>query len=188
MDIYYDTEFIDAPPVVKFLSIGMVREDGKEYYAVNSSLYIIGEAARIPWLLTNVLSYLPLANPIDSYAPQWDESHSDYVHVKPVHQIAKEVRNFILEVPNPSLWAWFAAYDHLMLSQLYGKMLDIPSGIPQRTNDVVQEAERLGSPYVPHMPGHDSHHPLSDAREVKYRREWLQALEIERIERYGNHF
>jgi len=161
---------------VGLLSIGMVREDGKEYYAIHKDAYIIQAAAENWWLNTNVLKYFPLEQPIDSKAPSWDQFHPDYKHVKNKDKIAIEVANFIREVPSPSLWAWFAAYDHLMLSQLYGRMLDIPNGIPQRTNDVAQEAERL-KVRVPSVTDSRRHLALDDAREVKFRREWLKEYE-----------
>jgi hypothetical protein len=41
MEVYYDTEFLDVPPVVSLLSIGMVREDGKDYYAIADDLNAI---------------------------------------------------------------------------------------------------------------------------------------------------
>lgn len=180
MEVYYDTEFIDTGSVVHLLSIGMVTENGKEYYAINNDPRILRLAAMNPWLKENVLAYFPLATPIDINSPYWDDSHEDFHYVKNVRQIAKEVHQFILDVPNPSLWAWFSAYDHLMLSQLYGKMIDMPPGIPQRTNDVAQEAERLGNVKLPRIYGKYEHNALYDAWDVKYKREWLQAYEIEK--------
>jgi len=43
------------------------------------------------------------------------------------------------------------------------------------TCDLKQEAERLGNPELPSMPGVTEHNALSDAREVRYRAEWLAA-------------
>jgi len=174
MEIYYDTEFLDTGSSVFLLSIGMVAQDDRTYYAIVNDMYLIKRAAMVPWLRENVLAHFPLAQPIDPKSPWWDESHPDFFNVKSRVTIAREVQQFVYDTANPSLWAWFAAYDHLMLSQLYGKMIDMPPGIPQRTNDIAQEAERLGSNVrVPHMPGLEAHNALSDAKEVKFRREWL---------------
>lgn len=179
MKIYYDTEFLDDGRLVRLISIGMVREDGKTYYAVNSDLMLMITAAQHPWLKEHVLSSLPVfykkdaANIKSSSIPIWDHYHPDFKYVKPKDVIALDVAEFIRAVYDPSLWAWFAAYDHLVLSQLYGRMIDIPPGIPQRTNDLAQEAERLNLS-LPHMPGVKSHNALEDAREVKWRMEWLE--------------
>lgn len=34
MNIYYDTEFIENGTTIELLSIGMVRENGQEYYGI----------------------------------------------------------------------------------------------------------------------------------------------------------
>ena len=60
--------------------------------------------------------------------------------VKPRHVIACEVRDFILstgpEVPHVELWADWGAYDHVALCQLWGRMIDLPEGVPMWTNDL----------------------------------------------------
>lgn len=64
---------------------------------------------------------------------------------KPKQQIADEVGEFLTSGKEvPELWAYFSAYDHVALAQLWGRMVNLPSGIPMRTNDVRQEMERLG--------------------------------------------
>jgi hypothetical protein len=173
MDIYYDTEFLENGETIRLISIGMVREDNQEYYAVVDDLELIKDAAKHPWLRANVLPYLPLAKPIDPKFPVWDESHPDYANVKSRSEIAKEVLAFVVEYANPSLWAYFASYDHVVLAQLYGRMIDMP--FVQRSNDVVQEMERLN--YNPGRKNDSRHNALADAREVKWMREKIQMYE-----------
>src|SRR5690349_5632203 len=98
MRIYFDTEFIDTGDRIHLLSIGMVREDGKEYYAVNQNLNLMFEASYDPWLTKNVLSSLPVViDRSDSLLPvNWDIHHSDYTAIKQKSQIAKEVAEFCL--------------------------------------------------------------------------------------------
>jgi hypothetical protein len=42
-------------------------------------------------------------------------------------------------------------------------MIDLPDGVPMFTNDLKQEAVRLGSPVMPEQ-GQGEHHALADAR------------------------
>lgn len=177
MKIFYDTEFLENGVTIKPISIGMVREDGKEYYGVFNDENTIISAARDPWLKENVLSSLPLVKPVDWVHPVWDETHPDFLSIKGKNAIAIEVARFIQETPNASLWAWFGAYDHVLLAQMYGKMIHLPYGIPMRTNDVAQEVERMGNVRVPSMPGTTVHNALSDAREVAWRYRWLREQE-----------
>lgn len=156
----------------------MVAEDGRELYRVVYNENTLMAAARDPWLKENVLSSFPLAQPIDAAYPQWDESHPDFENIHTITKIAIDVHKFIIETPRPSLWAWYGAYDHVFLAQLFGKMIQLPPGVPMYTNDLMTEVERLGRPYVPEMPGRTHHNALSDAKEVKWRRQWLKDYEV----------
>lgn len=179
MKIYYDTEFIDTGDWIHFLSIGMVREDGREYYAVNQNLNFMIEASYHPWLVKNVLSSLPvIVNKNDPFFPvEWDTLHSDIIHVKPKAVIAEEIREFCLSASTlPELWAWYAAYDHVVLSQIFGRMLDLPADMPMYTNDLKQELTRLGSPRYPEQVSGE-HNALEDARWNRLLGEYLAKLD-----------
>ena len=56
MRYFYDTEFIDNGRIIDLISIGVVAEDGREYYAV--SIEFDPESAG-RWVRTNVLPKLP---------------------------------------------------------------------------------------------------------------------------------
>lgn len=158
-EIHYDCEFLENGSTIDLISIGMVREDGAEYYAVSEDMPF-GPISRHPWLMQHVMPSLPVRV---GHADPWDRGHKDFRHVKPRGQIANEVRRFILGVPNPQLWAWYGAYDHVALCQLWGRMIDLPTGVPMWTNDLKQEAERLGNPRLPEQPAGE-HNALADAR------------------------
>lgn len=189
MKIFYDTEFLEDGRTIDLISIGLVAEDGREYYAVSSD----ADWERIrthDWLIRNVVPALPVTgrNALETYLSVPSNSYPkpplsllgpDLTdsRVKPRQVIANEVRDFILAAPDPQLWAWYAAYDHVVLCQLWGTMISLPAGVPMWTCDLKQEAERLGNPDLPAMPGATEHDALSDAREVKYRYEWLAVLD-----------
>jgi 3' exoribonuclease, RNase T-like len=173
--ICYDAEFIEDGRTIGLISIGMRAEDGREYYAVNRDM----PKRRIrkhPWLMANVVPSLPKAHgDWNLYMPRrWLFNYSDPC-VKPRHLIAREIRDFILAEPDPQLWAWYGAYDHVVLCQLWGTMMDLPEGVPMWTNDLKQECERLGNPDLPPMPGAVEHNALHDAREVLFRLQWLRS-------------
>jgi hypothetical protein len=186
MRIFYDTEFLESGPAepVRLISIGMVRDDGREYYAVSDEATkrpLAGMIRKNDWLMANVVPALPKAHgDWNLYQPRrWLFNYSDPC-VKPRPVIANEVREFILgsdpsgAVPHVELWADWAAYDHVALCQLWGRMIDLPDGIPMWTHDLRQELERSGGEkQVPSMPGIRAHNALDDAREVKFRYEWL---------------
>lgn len=162
--IWYDAEFLERGPQhpVDLVSIGAVREDGAEYYAVVLDADWDGVREH-EWLMENVVPSLPG----EWIGGQWhlDQSHPS---VKFRDVIAQEMEAFVLERPDPELWAWYGAYDHVVYCQLWGRMSTLPEGMPRWTNDLRQEAHRLGNPRLPEQAaGH--HNALMDARHNKVR-------------------
>jgi hypothetical protein len=181
MRIFYDTEFLEDGHTIELISIGVVTEDGREYYAVNRHM----PKRRIrkhEWLMANVVPGLPKPHgDWNLHMPRtWLFNYRDPA-VKPVAQIADEVRDFILgtdpnELPHVELWAWYGAYDHVALAQLWGPMINLPEGIPMWTNDLRQEAERLGvAKSMPEQPV-GVHNALADARHNLIRARYLDSL------------
>ena len=186
-NVYYDTEFIDNGVTIDLVSIGMVsllpRPD--ELYCIVADDRVIDRVTRHPWLATNVLPHLPVKYTLnqdgvtytrDGSAYQtikywsWDEQHPDFKHVMPRSMIRDKVRAFVLSRADPQLWAWYGAYDHVALAQLFGSMVDLPNGIPMWTNDLKQECVRLGNPRMPAQP-ENAHNALADAA-------WLAAAHM----------
>lgn len=182
MRLFYDTEFLEDGKTIELISIGMVAADGREYYAVSSDLPV-ARILRHRWLKANVWPHLPLRGYKPS--PQMNAAQvSDGVldmrdtRVKPKWVIANEVREFIQATPDVEMWAFYAAYDHVVLCQLWGAMVDLPDGVPMYTHDLKQECDRLGNPPLPEQA--DRHHnALADARHVKVMAEALATLETQ---------
>src|SRR3954452_20841080 len=103
MRFFYDGEFGVTAPEITLVSIGAVAEDGREYYAVSSEF---DPMAVHPWVRDNVLPQLPAA-------ATW----------KPGVTIREELLAFLGQ--EPVLWAWYGAYDHVALCQLWGGMADL---------------------------------------------------------------
>lgn len=190
MKIYYDTEFIEDGRTIELISIGMVAEDGREYYAVNRD----APWKRIrehEWLMANVVPHLPRG--FGEARQHWPKHqlvdvNDERVKARPL--IAAEVSRFLLgedlyNRPDLELWAWYGAYDHVVLAQLFGRMIDLPAGVPMWTNDVRQECARLDDPKMPEQTG-TAHNALDDARHVKVMHDYLfeygRNLDAARIE------
>ncbi|WP_228981426.1 3'-5' exoribonuclease [Streptomyces sp. DH12] len=174
--VFYDCEFLEDGRTIDLISIGMVREnDGAELYLVNRDMPI-RKIRKHPWLMKNVVPGLPRAHG-DRILHMPKSWLFDYAHpaVQPRDVIASRVRRFITDTPDPQLWAWYGAYDHVVLAQLFGRMIDLPTGIPMWTNDLRQEAERLGNPQLPEQPD-GLHNALADARHNLARARFLDQL------------
>jgi hypothetical protein len=114
------------------------------------------------WLMEHVVPHLPTVRVLDDERWHLAREHHD---VKPRRQIADEVRDFLYGVGEEmELWGYYSSYDHIAMSQLWGRMIDRPSYIPMITLDVQQEAQRLGlTASLPAQP-RDLHNALADAR------------------------
>ncbi len=148
---FYDCEFIEDGRTVELVSIGMVDEYGREFYAVSTEF----DASRaVPWVRRNVLDKLP--SPADR---AWRSRE----------RIRDELYDFLVEPLRAGngeeleLWAWYAAYDHVALAQLWGAMPALPREIPRFTKDLRQLWDDRGRPRLPNADA-ARHDALVDAR------------------------
>lgn len=174
MRIYYDTEFIEDGQVIDLVSIGMVAEDGREFYAVSSE-FDQRKLLKDPWLRENVWPSLPTTEPKQyrDGLPPHGQLDLDHPAVRSRAQIAQAVAEIIRATPGVELWAWYGGHDHVALCQLWGRMVDLPAGVPKFTNDLRQEVARLGNPPLPEQ-AEGRHHALADARHLKTMAESLE--------------
>jgi hypothetical protein len=173
MKIYMDWEFLEDGETIAPISVALVREDGREYYAVFADMPV-SRIMKHDWLRANVVPSLPIIRhdgirPLRK--PFLDGSHPD---VKSTSRIRSGVCQFIVDTPSVELWGWYSAYDHVCLAQLFGRMIDLPTGIPMWTNDLKQEHLRLGEPRLPEQES-GVHNALADARHIKVMAEHLTA-------------
>ncbi|WFE29495.1 polyadenylate-specific 3'-exoribonuclease AS [Solwaraspora sp. WMMD791] len=148
---FYDCEFIEDGRIIDLVSIGVVDEHGREFYAVSTEF----DAARaIPWVRRNVLDKLP--SPAD---PAWRSRE----------RIRDELYEFLVAplrdgtADELELWAWYAAYDHVALAQLWGAMPALPRPVPRFTKDLRQRWDDAGRPALPTAVA-ERHDALVDAR------------------------
>lgn len=154
MKYFYDTEFYEDGERIHLISIGIVAEDGRELYAENSD-FDWGIVPPDHWIQANVRPHL---QGISTLCKK--------------HEIARYVKEFICN--NPSDWTtnrlygYYVAYDHVVLAQLFGRMVDMPYGMPWFSNDLKQMIEadphRLGNVADAIKYEGTQHHALTDAR------------------------
>ncbi len=147
MRYFYDTEFIDNGRTIELISIGVVAEDGREYYACSTE-FNPEQAGR--WVRTHVLPKLP-----SPASQRWRSRR----------RIREDLEEFLgIDSDEPiELWAWVAAYDHVALCQLWGPMTSLPKQITRFTRELRQFCVDSGCPRMTPRP-RDTHDALVDAR------------------------
>ena len=129
MRFFYDCEFIEDGTTIDLVSIGVVDENGREFYAVSTEF---DRDRAIDWVRSTCSTKLP--SPAD---PAWRSRA----------RIRDELLAYLLEPGEPiELWAWMASYDHVVLAQLWGDMRALPRQIPRFTHELRQLWEAAGSP------------------------------------------
>jgi len=148
---FLDTEFIEAGPSFPLilLSVGLVSEDGREFYVVNEDAPL--ELAN-DWVKANVLPHL--GGPKVS-----------------IRQIAPGIIHWLTD-PKPEFWGYYADYDWVVFAQLFGTMMDLPGGWPMYCRDIKQLCDSLGNPRLPEQSATE-HNALNDARWNKQAYEFL---------------
>lgn len=152
MRFFLDTEFMESGHLfpITLLSIGIVAEDGREFYAVNSEAsYTIAN----DWVKANVIPHL---------GRERQMRHVDIGHA---------IIAFVGE-GKPEFWGYYADYDWVVFAQLFGMMIDLPKGWPMYCRDIKQWCDQLGNPKLPKQESIE-HNALQDARWNKLAWEFL---------------
>ena len=150
MRFWFDTEFIEDGRTIDLLSIGIVSEDGREFYCE----FDVDHRRASQWVRDNVIAHLT-GEPVYSRAVA-----------------AKLITEFMGD--KPEIWAYYADYDWVALCQLFGTMMYLPKGWPMYCRDLKQLCDESGNPKLPEQ-GKGEHHALADARWTREAWLWLQA-------------
>lgn len=152
MNFFLDTEFYEHGNrnygliTLELISIGIVAEDGREFYAESADF----DWKHVPldhWLQDNVRPHLE----------PWDWARPSLV-------IAEGIRRFV--GGHPRFYGWYCDYDWVVFCGLFGRMLDLPRGFPRYMRDLKQDADRLGV-RADHIVSEVAHNALHDARQVR---------------------
>lgn len=168
MRYYIDTEFIEDGPEhpLRPISIGIVSEDGREFYAVLSDTWDPAQANG--WVRENVLPFL-------ENGPR-----------RTREQVRQEILRFLGEDARPEFWADYGAYDWVVFCQLFGTMCDLPKGWPMFVMDFQQRLRAHyaatgypGDHILPRLPVRTPHNALQDALELQYQMRWLEGQQCQ---------
>ena len=230
MKYFYDTEFLEGPqtksllglpvgktpPTIDLISIGIVSEDEREYYAVskefnlkeawnqfdlkiNKAFPIGPEYYKVYWIRENILkpiyyewvdksesftykNFKRLLNKYGKTRKEIKKEVFDFVNpnlgwpitsysssdLKEGGYLYEEFEKHNVEgidgryVAQPEFYGYYADYDHVVLSWLFGKMIDLPSGFPMYTKDLKQMLDVFPNTEKPKQT--NSHNALADAK------------------------
>lgn len=128
---------------IHLISVGIAGPNKAPYYAINKNFK--KRYANV-WVRENVLKMLPASK----------SARTDY---KTIPEIKKDILEYFgckwhtqascancgrwIAPEGIELYGYFSAYDHVMLSTLFGTMINLPGNFPMYTRDLKQEMDRL---------------------------------------------
>jgi len=182
---FMDCEFIEDGHTIDLISIGIVCEDGREYYAQSvefdrhaASRWVLENVfphlAMCPWTVPNkVLSgtYYIDAELRSHKKGQCVDQHRGLVHNCPWRtreQLKRDIQVFFNPSDGIELWGWCAGYDWVAFCQLFGTMMDVPKGYPHYVHEFQQVLDERGISDEELPKQEDGlHNALADARHLK---------------------
>lgn len=145
---FIDTEFAEtggsSHPTIDLISIGLVSDDDREYYAESSEFSLSNCNG---WVIENVLPRL---------GPQEQRKRRP--------QIKEEIIAFIGDDPDVEFWGYYSDYDWVVFCWLFGTMMHLPKGFPMLCMDLQQAWIREGKPPIKPPDPENEHNALADAR------------------------
>ena len=148
---FFDTEFIEYGPdgknkgTIDLVSIGIVSEDGGEYYAIHDGF----DSSRAnEWVKANVLTKL-----------------EEEITRKSSAQIRKDILEFVGFDKNPEFYAYFCAYDWVVFCWIFGTMSELPEHFPMWCRDIKQimSQNNITRDQLPSQDEDGHHNALEDA-------------------------
>lgn len=172
MKVFFDTEFTGLHQHTTLISLGMVAEDGREFYA---ELTDYNETQVDPWIKENVLAHLML-----NQWPKGTVRWGDGCRVRyrgPAFTLGEYAKTWLNQVSGGKLvemWGDCMAYDWVLFCQLYGGAMKIPEFISIYCRDLATMFEQCGlDPDLGRMTysgvrGVAQHNALEDAHVIRH--------------------
>lgn len=145
MRYFLDAEFINERECFELVSLGVVSEDGRELYGVNTE-------ARTEYASAFMRAHV-LPSLLDTY-------HAERVVMGSPVQLAIALSWFINPYQRNQFWGYHGAYAWVLMTRLFRGH---PTGWPRSCFELKQRWVELGYPALPAKP-EGLHHALVNAR------------------------
>ena len=162
MNYYLDTEFHEyfkqprllgfkvgkSIPTIDLISIGIVSDDGREYYAVSRD-FDVKAAWDDKWLQENVLFPIFCEHVHGDTRNQVEFSESGMKWVvakygKARKEIVDGIISFVGKDINPNFHAYYGSYDWVVTCWIFGRMINLPERFPMLPTDLKQMMNERG--------------------------------------------
>lgn len=124
--IFFDTEFTGLHKDTTLISIGLISEDGKTFYA---ELNDYDKSQVDEWLQENVIQNLMYHKNETLIIKQPACWSKDYVIKHNKENVAKALKSWLSQWDKVEIWSDCLSYDWVLFNDLFGHAFNIPSNV-----------------------------------------------------------
>ena len=133
MRLFFDTEFTGLRKNTTLISIGIVAEDGRQFYAELTD-YNLDQCD--DWIRKNVLRNLYNREPLE------DQPYVENFHIGDKKVIGLALRNWLKQFDYVQFVSDVCHYDFVLLIDLFGEALNLPNNVNPACHDINQDIAR----------------------------------------------
>lgn len=134
LKIFFDTEFTGLHKDTTLISIGLISEDRRTFYAELKD-YDLDQCD--DWISNNVLNHLNM------YKSENDRIYIPNYHVGTKDEIAIALSNWFKQFNDVELVSDVCHYDMVLFIDLFGTAFDLPSNVSASCYDINQDIARF---------------------------------------------
>lgn len=137
MKIFFDTEFSGLRKDTELISIGLISEDGREFYAEISDI----DTKNVDkWVYDNVLmNTVEFGN---AYVLDICENENNY-YVGTKLDVSNYLREWLMQFDDVELVSDVCHYDMVLFIDLFGTAFDLPTNVGASCHDINQDIARI---------------------------------------------
>lgn len=171
MNLYFDTEFTGLHKDTTLISIGIVSEDGRSFYA---ELTDYDKSQINEWLQENVINNLSLRNLFGDEGFMSCDNDDNFMMTGNTREVAEKLNKWISQFNNVKIWSDCLAYDWVLFNHLFGHAFNLPNNIYYIPFDICTLFEIKGidadisrEEFINNSVKGNKHNSLYDAKVIK---------------------
>lgn len=125
MKIFFDTEFTGLHKNTTLISIGLIAEDGKYFYA---ELRDYDKSQVDEWIKNNVIANTSYLKEKDNMEVA-SRSYSAFYMPTTKEQLQEDLKEWLLQFEEVEIWSDCLAYDWVLFNDIFGHAFNIPKNV-----------------------------------------------------------
>ena len=126
MNLYFDTEFTGLHKDTTLISIGIISDNGKTFYA---ELRDYDESQVDEWIRDNVINNLSLKNLFGNEGFMSCDSDDNFMMTGNKKDVVEKLTKWIEQFDKVEMWSDCLSYDWVLFNHLFGHAFNLPKNI-----------------------------------------------------------